>query len=52
MIAICTPDGPQTAGHYSQAVVHGGLVYVSEQLPIHPHSGERCLGHRRAGQAS
>ena len=34
-----TTDAPAALGHYSQAVVHGGLVYVSGQLPLDPHSG-------------
>jgi 2-iminobutanoate/2-iminopropanoate deaminase len=33
MKTISTPDAPQPAGHYSQAVVCGGVVYVSGQLP-------------------
>ena len=41
---INTPFAPKPAGHYSQAVVHGGLVYVSGQLPIHPETGEKQLG--------
>ena len=28
-----TPHAPRPAGHYSQAVVHGGLVFVAGQLP-------------------
>jgi 2-iminobutanoate/2-iminopropanoate deaminase len=32
------------AGHYSPAVVHGGLVYVSGQLPIDPVTGAPCHG--------
>ena len=36
METILTPDSPAPAGHYSQAVVHGGLVYVAGQLPIDP----------------
>lgn len=37
---IHTAAAPQPAGHYSQGVVHGGLVYVSGQLPLDPLSGE------------
>jgi 2-iminobutanoate/2-iminopropanoate deaminase len=33
MRTIQTPHAPQPAGHYSQAVVHGGLVFVAGQLP-------------------
>jgi 2-iminobutanoate/2-iminopropanoate deaminase len=31
---IQTADAPAPAGHYSQAIVHGGIVYVSGQLPV------------------
>lgn len=40
MQSISTPDAPQPAGHYSQAVVHGGLVYVAGQLPLDPATGD------------
>jgi 2-iminobutanoate/2-iminopropanoate deaminase len=33
MKTIQTPHAPQPAGHYSQAVVQGGLVFVAGQLP-------------------
>jgi 2-iminobutanoate/2-iminopropanoate deaminase len=33
---VHTPDAPRPAGHYSQATVHGGVVYVAGQLPIDP----------------
>jgi 2-iminobutanoate/2-iminopropanoate deaminase len=33
---ISTPEAPTPAGHYSQAIVHGGMVYVAGQLPIDP----------------
>jgi 2-iminobutanoate/2-iminopropanoate deaminase len=33
---VHTPDAPEPAGHYSQAVVHDGRVYVAGQLPIDP----------------
>jgi 2-iminobutanoate/2-iminopropanoate deaminase len=36
MRAITTPNAPIPAGHYSQAIVHGGLVYVAGQLGIDP----------------
>ena len=39
MIEISTPDAPKPAGHYSQAIVHNGMVYVSGQLPIDPQTG-------------
>ncbi len=37
--AIRTAAAPAPAGHYSQAIVYGGLVYVSGQLPLDPGSG-------------
>ena len=40
MKAIFTEKAPSPAGHYSQAIVSGGLVFVSGQLGIHPESGE------------
>jgi len=44
MKTIHTEDAPQPAGHYSQAIVHGGMVYVAGQLPIDPHNPERNVG--------
>lgn len=41
---IETPDAPKPGGHYSQAVVHNGLVYVAGQLSIDPRTGEKRLG--------
>ena len=32
--AVSTDLAPNPAGHYSQAVVHAGLVYISGQLPV------------------
>lgn len=36
MRAIQTPNAPAPAGHYSQAIEHGGVVYVAGQLPKDP----------------
>jgi enamine deaminase RidA (YjgF/YER057c/UK114 family) len=33
---IETPDAPPCNGHYSQAVVARGLVFLSNQLPLIP----------------
>lgn len=41
MKAIETPNAPLPAGHYAQAIVHNGLVYVSGQLPVDPQTGEK-----------
>ena len=41
---ILTMDAPVPAGHYSQATVHNGVVYVAGQLAIDPATGERKLG--------
>ena len=37
MKMISTPDGAPPAGHYSQAVVHSGVVYVAGVLGKDPH---------------
>jgi len=44
MKKILTNDVPQPTGHYSQAIAHQGLVYVSGQLPINPKSKEKRIG--------
>jgi 2-iminobutanoate/2-iminopropanoate deaminase len=33
---IHTPAAPEPAGHYSQATVHNGVVYVAGMLPLDP----------------
>ncbi len=37
--AIYTPDAPEAIGPYSQAIVAGGLVFTSGQIPIDPKTG-------------
>ena len=44
MQVIFTDNAPGPAGHYAQAIVHDGLVYVSGQLPIDPATGAKVLG--------
>ena len=41
---ITTPDAPRPAGHYSQATVYNGLVFVAGQLSIDPATGEHKTG--------
>ena len=41
---IFTENAPVPAGHYSQAVVHNGLVFVSGQLAVDPETKERKTG--------
>jgi len=42
--SIYTPEAPEPAGHYSQAVVANGMVFISGQLPIVPVTGEKITG--------
>ena len=44
MKRVVTINAPQPAGHYSQAMVHNDIVYISGQLPIVPETGEKILG--------
>lgn len=44
MQLISTPDAPLPAGHYSQAVVHNGVVYVAGQLAIVAGQQEHRVG--------
>ena len=41
---VSTSNAPAPAGHYSQAVVHHGIVYVSGQLGINHAAGQRGVG--------
>lgn len=40
MKKILTNKAPIPVGHYSQGIVHNGLVFVSGQLAINPETGE------------
>ena len=44
MRSVSTPDAPTPAGHYSQAMVHNGCVYVAGQLAIVPGQTEHRVG--------
>ena len=41
---VLTENAPLPGGHYSQAVVYNGLVFVSGQLSINSKTGEKMLG--------
>ena len=43
MKLISTLGAPTARGHYSQAVIHAGVVYVAGQLPIVPGEPDRKL---------
>ena len=36
---VATDKAPAAIGPYSQAIVHGGLVFTSGQIPINPATG-------------
>lgn len=44
MDTVSTKNAPAPAGHYSQGMIHGGLVFVSGQLPIDSASGKPRIG--------
>lgn len=44
MKTVFTTEAPVPAGHYSQAIVHNGLVFVSGLLPINPETGRKKAG--------
>ncbi|MEN6635428.1 MAG: RidA family protein [Clostridiaceae bacterium] len=40
MMTIYTENAPAAIGPYSQAMVSGGFVFTSGQIPVDPRSGE------------
>ncbi len=44
MKTIHTDRAPAAIGPYSQAVVHGGILYTSGQIPVNPETGELVTG--------
>lgn len=43
MKPVSTLGAPTARGHYSQAIIHDGIVYVAGQLPIVPGAPDRQL---------
>src|SRR6202040_4275290 len=41
---LATEGGPKAIGPYSQAVVEGGFVFCSGQIPLDPATGELVSG--------
>ncbi|MFZ5476280.1 MAG: RidA family protein [Myxococcota bacterium] len=44
MKVVATEDAPAAIGPYSQAVVHGGLVFCSGQIALDPRTGQVIEG--------
>jgi 2-iminobutanoate/2-iminopropanoate deaminase len=44
IVEVRTDAAPAPVGPYSQAVVHGGLVYASGQIPLVPETGKIVEG--------
>ena len=40
MRVITSEKIPEPKGHYSPAIEHNGLLYLSGQLPVHPETGQ------------
>src|SRR3954452_16388288 len=41
---VHTKDAPEPVGPYSQALIAGGVLYCSGQVPLDPASGELVAG--------
>lgn len=41
---VYTPEAPKPAGHYSQAVIYNGLIFVAGQLAINPENPKAEAG--------
>jgi 2-iminobutanoate/2-iminopropanoate deaminase len=41
---VNTYDAPLPAGHYSQAIVAGNMIFVSGQIPVAPLTGDKIIG--------
>lgn len=42
--SVNTYEAPLPAGHYSQAIVAGNMIFVSGQLPVVPFTGDKVTG--------
>lgn len=42
VVAVSTGKAAPAGGHYAQGIRHGGLIYVSGQLPIAPDGTRHC----------
>ncbi len=49
MKAIATDGAPRAIGPYSQAILDGGLLFASGQIPLDPGTGELVAGGFEAG---
>ena len=49
MKTIATEGAPKAIGPYSQAIVDGGLLFASGQVPLDPATGELVSGGFEAG---
>lgn len=41
---ISTPNAPAAIGPYSQANMMNGILYISGQIPVNPHTGKLVEG--------
>lgn len=41
---VHTPEAPEPAGHYSQGIIAGNIVFVAGMVPIVPGTGEKITG--------
>lgn len=44
MKIISTDNALKPAGHYSQGIVHNGVIYLSGQLAVNPETGDKEFG--------
>ncbi|MCL4525132.1 MAG: Rid family detoxifying hydrolase [Gammaproteobacteria bacterium] len=43
-VPVESSSAPQAIGAYSQGMVHGGLLYLSGQIPLDPRTGQMVEG--------